>query len=174
MKVFLWGYMGSGKSTIGKIVASNLSIPFYDLDEQFEKQYKIEIQNFFKVYSEDAFRKLEHSILHEFATQNEYVISTGGGTPCYYDNAEFMIDCGETVYLKFEAEVLYHRLKQSRKKRPLFVNANQVESIENIKKHIESREKYYLQAQHTIISCDENAIEIANLICKKLKPEISL
>lgn len=169
MKIFLWGYMGSGKSTIGKVVASRLDIPFYDLDIEFEKRYKIEIYKFFEAYGEEAFRKLEQGLLHKIVASNKFVISTGGGTPCFYDNALFMNSIGVTFYLKYESEVLYNRLKQSQKKRPLFTNTDEAVAISSIERQIEKRETFYLKSNFIIEPKDQTAQQIAEIICSKIQ-----
>lgn len=169
MKIFLWGYMGSGKSTIGKVVASQLDVPFYDLDIEFEKRYKIEIYKFFEAYGEEAFRKLEQGLLHEIAINNEFVISTGGGTPCFFDNALFMNSIGATFYLKYESDVLYNRLKQSPKKRPLFSDTEEAVAISSINQQIEKREYFYLKSKFIIEPKGQTAQQIAKIICSKIQ-----
>lgn len=168
MKVFLWGYMGSGKSTIGKIVAQKLDVPFFDLDKVFESQYKIEIKSFFSTYGEEAFREIEKMLLRKYAENKEFVISTGGGTACFFDNSSFMNSCGETIYLDYSAEILFERLKLSHKKRPLFSYSNDLESITKLKSHLDGRKIYYESAKFKISPNHENAEQIAQQLCDLL------
>lgn len=150
--------MGSGKSTIGKIVAKKLNLSFYDLDQVFECRYKIEIKEFFNKYGEAAFRKIEHEILKEFAIKTNCIISTGGGTPCFYNNAEFMNQQGKSIFISLSAETLFSRLKNSSKKRPLLTFSNKTETIQGITYLLSEREKHYKKATFSI-TVDNQSIE---------------
>jgi shikimate kinase len=153
--------MGSGKSMIGKKLAASLHFPFLDIDQEFESQFKISIDSFFKKYGENVFRHLESKILKQTAGINEAVISTGGGTPCFYENMKFINLQGISVYLKVSPESIQKRIKQSAKPRPLLMNLPDDQLLEKITTMLNEREKFYNKAKITIES--EN-IELETLL----------
>lgn len=147
--VFLIGYMGSGKSTTGKKLSKLMGYFFIDLDEEIEKMTGKEIQRIFAEDGEDAFRLLEHSILVSLTSRKNIVISTGGGTPCYYDNMALMNRSGVTVYLKMQPESLAKRLMNAKKQRPLIQGKPEHELPGFIKNHLEKREPFYSSSHLT-------------------------
>lgn len=151
-KIILLGYMGSGKSTIGKILAEATSIPFIDLDIQIEKQLNSTISSIFENKGELFFRKVERELLQEIMQSEESVVlSLGGGTPCYYNNHEFFL--GENVaaiYLKASIETLLERINYSDSNRPLIANKIIEEQREFIAKHLFDRSYFYNQAQYKV------------------------
>jgi shikimate kinase len=147
MLVFLIGYMGSGKSTIGKTLARSMNYPFHDMDQIFEKHAGMNIPDFFKQFGEVAFRKRERELLTTICQWKDAVISTGGGTPCYYDNLEMMNRAGVTVYLNLNVEELYERLNKDEHIRPLLMDAPRGNLKDYISRHLREREKYYLKAK---------------------------
>jgi shikimate kinase len=108
--------MGCGKSTFGPRLAEFLALPFYDLDITFEERYRISIHDFFTKYGEKHFREIEHILLKEITKKEDFVLATGGGTPCFFNNMDFMNTHGISVYMKLTPESLVNRLKQSPKK----------------------------------------------------------
>lgn len=146
MRVFLIGYMGSGKSTAGRKLAAALDLTFYDLDELFEEQYKISITSFFERYDENLFRKLESQLLKSCSRFENAVISTGGGTPCFYDNMAWMNENGLTIYLQMPAGSIVSRLQASKKKRPLLAGKNQHQLHSFVREHLVRRNIFYSQA----------------------------
>jgi len=120
-KIYLIGMPGSGKSTLGKKLALDLGILFVDLDVQIELKEGVSIRELFTAKGEDYFRKLESSMLREYgAMSNSFVMATGGGTPCFYDNMEFMNETGTSVFVDVPVEELVRRMNQSNtSKRPL-------------------------------------------------------
>lgn len=98
--IIIIGYMGAGKTTIGKALAKDLGVMFYDLDWYIESRMRKTVKQIFDEAGEDGFRQIEHNMLHEVAEFENVVLSCGGGTPCFFDNMEYMNQCGETVYLK--------------------------------------------------------------------------
>jgi shikimate kinase len=154
MRIFLIGYMGSGKSRLGRAVAASLGYGFTDLDEAFEERYHISIPDFFEKYGETVFRSLEKKILQEMTDHDEIIISTGGGTPCFFDNLDFIKKNGISIFLRAEVGLLVRRLSSVRKKRPLLQEIRNGELADYITKQLEEREKYYLQADF-ILSGDE-------------------
>ena len=166
MKIFLIGYMGSGKSTIGRELSSQLNLPWIDLDDEFELRYKISITNFFHKYGEIAFRELEHKLLVDFFLVPDLVISTGGGTPCFLGNMELMNNNGITIYLSATPEFLLSRIESSTRKRPLFQLMNNGNISQNIFTHLSSREYYYNQSK---IIIDAQNPETKGIITQILK-----
>ena len=110
-RIFLIGYMGAGKTTLGKAFAREMSLNFIDLDWFIEERFHKTVQQLFLERGEDGFRELERKMLHEVAEFEDVVVSTGGGTPCFFDNMEYMNDCGDTVFLDVEPAVLFRRLR---------------------------------------------------------------
>ncbi|NVO18200.1 MAG: shikimate kinase [Bacteroidetes bacterium] len=147
MRIFIIGYMGSGKSTFGPKLAREMNIPFFDLDDEFEARYRINISGFFLKYGEFHFRDIEHKLLVELAKQEEFILATGGGTPCYLQNMEFMNSCGITVFLKVPLDVLVKRLNESPKKRPLLNSFSQNDFNKHVEDHLRQREFYYESAK---------------------------
>lgn len=147
MNIYLLGYMYSGKTTIGRKLAECLDTRFVDLDQIFEEHYHTSIPLFFNRYSEDAFRKLEQLMLHSTHTLNHVVISTGGGTPCFFDNMEWINAHGISVYLNVGIETIIHRAQRSKKQRPILANKNSQELHDFIQAQLSQRLPYYSQAK---------------------------
>ena len=118
MRVYLVGYMGSGKSRTGKMVATGLNLWFTDMDDVFEERYRISVLDFFEKYDETTFRNIERRLLQETVLQEDSVIATGGGTPCFFDNMDFINRAGISIYLKPDLSMLLERLKIVRKRDP--------------------------------------------------------
>lgn len=138
--------MGAGKTTLARKLAKVLHMDFADLDEMFEAKYKIAIPDFFRKYDEALFRKLESQLLKETAAIDNVVISTGGGTPCFYDNMAWMNRRGLTIYIQMDAHSIVHRLTQARKKRPLVESKVGNELLDFVREHLRHRNIYYSQA----------------------------
>ena len=111
VRIFLTGYMGAGKTTLGKAFARQMNIPFIDLDWYIEERFHKTVGELFSERGEASFRELEKNMLHEVGEFEDVVISTGGGAPCFFDNMEFMNASGTTVYLKVSVEELAKRLE---------------------------------------------------------------
>jgi shikimate kinase len=160
--IFLTGFMGVGKTTTGKRLANSLSIDFIDTDEMIEKKYSCSIVEYFENYGESSFRKEERAILLDIIkSNNQAVISVGGGLPCYNDNMEFMNQNGTTVYLQRPSKELFHRLLQGRHKRPLIARMSDDELLNFIESKLQEREKFYLLAE---IIADRDQQEPSELI----------
>ncbi len=147
MRIILIGFMSSGKTTIGKILANNLNYNFYDIDEIFEERFKISINNFFEKFGENKFRELEHYLLKKTLLEDNCVVSCGGGTPCFYDNIKLINESGMSIYLKLPQYDLLERLKKTKKKRPLIVDLSNEKLKEYIYENLNKREIYYNQAR---------------------------
>lgn len=150
MRIYLIGYMGSGKSSNGKKIANKLGFDFYDLDEIFETKYQLSINDFFDKYGENLFRKLESEILESTLEFDNCVISTGGGTACFNNNINFMNQNGVSIYLELSPKSLYMRLITSKKKRPLILNYHKDELLIEIEKQLKQREPFYKQSHYTV------------------------
>ena len=153
MKIILLGYMGSGKTTIGTQLAKKLYQDFTDLDEYIEKKENKTITEIFKEKGEIYFRKIEHTYLKKFINENDtYVLSLGGGTPCYANNMNIISKETDlhSIYLKASVVTLYDRLKNNSSKRPLLAKLTKESLIEYIAKHLFERNIYYEKAKHRI------------------------
>ncbi len=144
--VYLIGFMGVGKSTAGKKLASKIGHDFIDTDKVFEKKYKLGIDAFFSKYGEDLFRKLEHQILLDTFSNNRCVISTGGGMSCYLDSIDKMNKNGISVYLEMNSKAILNRLLTSKQKRPLVKNMKDDELLLFIRTMLRNRSYYYEKA----------------------------
>lgn len=154
--IFLIGYMGSGKTTLGRALAKELGWEFIDLDQYIEGRYRSKVKDIFAAHGEDGFRDIERRMLHEVAEFEDVVIACGGGTPCYFDNMEHMGARGVTVYLTVPVERLALRLSLpgANAKRPLIAGKSEAELLEFIRTALAQREPYYSRAQ--IIFCSEH------------------
>lgn len=119
-RIIIIGYMGAGKTTLGKALSRETGMPFYDLDWYIESRMHKTVKELFDAHGEEGFRKIEHNLLHEVAEFEHVIISCGGGTPCFFDNIDYMNQQGETVYLKATPDVLHGHLKMGRTVRPCF------------------------------------------------------
>ena len=146
-RIFLIGYMGAGKTTLGKAFSRELGLTFIDLDWYIEERFHKTVQQLFSERGEQGFRELEQKMLHEVAEFEDVVISAGGGTPCFFDNMDYMNACGDTVFLQVEPEVLFHRLKVAKQQRPLLANKSDEELMNFICEALQKRHPFYSQAK---------------------------
>lgn len=149
-RIILLGYMGAGKTTVGHALAKELALPFYDLDWYIETRMHKTVKQIFDERGEEEFRRIEHNMLHEVAEFENVVMSCGGGTPCFYDNIDYMNRQGDTVYLKATPEVLYSHLQMGRNVRPLLLGKTPDEVRAFIAEQLGQREEYYSKARHTL------------------------
>ena len=145
--------MGCGKSAVGKQLADKLNFDFIDSDLFIEKKHQKSIPEIFMTEGEDKFRNLEHNCLEDIIAEmnnKNIIISTGGGTPCFYDNMELMNGSGITIYLQISAEALMNRLRNEKSTRPLIKDLTDEKLKNYIQENLKQREVYYLQARHTV------------------------
>lgn len=150
MHLYLVGFMGVGKTTIGKKLATLLNIPFVDVDALIEEQTEQNISDYFALHGEDAFRKIEAQILRSLKDKNPMVVSTGGGLPCYYNNMEFMHAHGYTVFLQASEKFIYSRLSIAKTNRPLLKGMNKTQLHQFIEQKLLERNPFYLQSHFKV------------------------
>ena len=142
--------MGAGKTTVGKALAAELGVTFYDLDWFITTRYRRSVPEIFAESGEEGFRELERRMLHEVAEFEDIVLSCGGGTPCFFDNMEYMNSLADTVYLKASPEVLAMHLRMGKGKRPL-LEGKSPEDLENyVAEMLVTRESFYSKAKYTL------------------------
>lgn len=161
-RIYLIGFMGSGKSTFGKKLAKELALPFIDLDKEVEIKAKCSITDIFKYLGEDTFRKMESDTLHELSEREEFVMATGGGTPCYFNNIEFINKKGKSIYIELDIQSIYNRLSQAKNIRPTIKDKKEEELMQFIKDKLKEREPIYKQAAVTINGLSVNLREVVS------------
>ena len=171
-RIILIGYMGAGKTTIGKALSKRLGLMFYDLDWYIESRMHKTIAQIFADEGEDGFREIEHNMLHEVAEFENVIVSCGGGTPCFFDNMDYLNAQGETIYLQAAPEVLAKHLKMGKVVRPLIVGKTEEELLAYITESLEKREPYYSRAKHILnvdlLNTVEKIDESVNEVCRTL------
>lgn len=164
-RIILIGYMGAGKTTLGKALSRRLGLSFFDLDWFIENRFCQTVSKLFAERGEEGFRKIEKEMLHEVAEFENVVISAGGGTPCFFDNIHYMNQQAQTVYLKATPEVLFRHLQAGRHKRPLLADKSDEEMMDFITSSLQKREPFYSQARYTFdVSLLENHQQIEESI----------
>lgn len=144
--IFLIGYMGSGKSTLGRTVSQLTGMPFIDLDSYIEGRYHMTVRDIFDKWGEDGFRSRERAMLAEVAAFEDTIIACGGGTPCFFDNIDVMNAAGTTVYLDTGINRLHERLMRGRHKRPLIADMDGDQLRQFIVESLGKREPFYTRA----------------------------
>ncbi len=164
MIIYLIGYMGSGKTTVGKKLARVLAYDFIDLDQQIESEIGQSIAEYFEQNGEEPFRKIEQKELHKTFQLENTVVSLGGGTPCFFDNLEQINQHGKSVYLKLSATSLALRLQQSKTPRPLIKDLTDGELFEFVQQQLGEREQFYNRTHFLIKGENLKVQELAELI----------
>ncbi|MBQ6201047.1 MAG: shikimate kinase [Prevotella sp.] len=173
-RIILIGYMGAGKTTIGKALSKELGIVFYDLDWYIESRMRKTVSEIFAERGEEGFRQIEYNMLHEVAEFEDVIISCGGGTPCFFDNMDYLNQQGQVVYLKAEPEVLYKHLQMAKVERPLLKGKSKEELLKFIKEQLEKREPFYTKARYTLdVSLMDNYDKI-KISVEKIKELLGL
>ena len=150
IRIILIGYMGAGKTTVGRQLALALGCSFYDLGWYIERRCHRTVAQLFAERGEEGFRELEHNRLHEVAEFENIVLSCGGGTPCFYDNMQYLNAQGETIYLKVEPATLAQHLEMGKVERPLIKGKTKEDLVRHIQESLQQREHFYLQAKHVV------------------------
>jgi len=165
MRIFIIGYMGAGKSTVGRRLANRLNIPFVDLDDAFEAKFRYSIPRFFDHFGEERFREFENQCLREIISEHDTaVISTGGGTACSVENMSLMNTEGITIYLKMASKSLALRLNKARRLRPIIRDIQNDDMLEFIEEQMTKREPFYEQAKLVIKGESLDLDELAGLL----------
>lgn len=149
-RIILVGYMGSGKTTVGKALSKETGMMFYDLDWYIESRMRKSVSQIFAEKGEEGFRKIEYNMLHEVAEFEDVIISCGGGTPCFFDNMDYLNQQGDVVYLKATPETLYKHLLMAKVERPLLKGKSSEELIAYITEHLNERAPFYEKARYTL------------------------
>ena len=148
IRIFLTGYMGAGKTTLGKAFARELNVPFIDLDWYIEERFHKSIRELFVERGEASFRELERNMLHEVSEFEDVIISTGGGTPCFFDNMDYMNGRWQTVFLDVHPDILFNRLRVATHQRPILQGKTDGELRAFIADALEKRAPFYVQARY--------------------------
>ncbi len=146
-RIILIGYMGAGKTTLGKLLAKRLGLEFIDLDWYIESRFRTTISQLFASRGEEGFRAIERNMLHEVAEFEDVLIASGGGAPCFFDNMDYMNTQAVTVYLKADPQTLRAHLRMSKQQRPLITQKNDEELDAFIRESLDRRESFYSQAK---------------------------
>lgn len=146
--IFLIGYMGSGKSTLGRLVSKATGLPFIDLDAYIENRFHKTVKDIFAERGEDGFRLVERAMLHEVADMEDVIVACGGGTPCFFDNMDYINTHGVSVWLEAPLPILHSRLMRGRHKRPLIENLDTDQLTEFIQNALAKRREHYSKSQH--------------------------
>ncbi|WP_394760029.1 shikimate kinase [Flavobacterium sp.] len=169
-KIVLVGYMASGKTEIGKLLSKKLDLPFFDIDHLIENEVSKSINEIFEIKGEIFFRKKEHEVFEKTINSNKsFVLSLGGGTPCYANNHKFLNkDDVISIYLKGSVATLIDRIKINKTKRPLLKDLEDDELTEYVAKHLFDRSFYYNQCKHTISIDNKSPFDVVEEIQKIL------
>lgn len=163
--VFLIGFMGVGKTSLGKKLASRLGVPFLDTDQLIEQKVGSTIAEYFSKNGEEAFRKLEKELLNNYDFEDA-IVATGGGLPCHNDNIKAMNDVGITLFLDRPAKELQQRLVNAKKQRPLIKELKDDELLEFIESKLQERRPFYEKAKVILDRNNQSVDEIINRISK--------
>ena len=166
-RIILIGYMGAGKTTVGRALAKELGLDFYDLDWYIENRRRKKIPQIFNEEGEEGFRRIEYNMLHEVAEFENVVLSCGGGTPCFFDNIDYMNQQAKVVYLRCSPEVLHAHLLMGKTERPLLKGKSSEELVSFIKEQLNVREPFYNKARYQLdVSLMDNYDKIKITVAK--------
>ena len=164
--------MGAGKTTVGYALSKLTGWTFYDLDWYIESRMHKSVKELFDENGETGFRKIEHNMLHEVAEFENVVVSCGGGTPCFFDNIDYMNQAAEVIYLKASPETILSHLKISKGKRPLLEGMSPEELQTFVTDQIQTREDFYLRARHVVDVDVLDSAEKINRLVELIETEI--
>ena len=172
MKIFLIGFMGSGKTHWGQRLAARLELPFYDLDSLIIDKEKRSVADIFAGKGEEYFRYTEKEILEEITAQQEsFILSCGGGTPCFFNNIEFMKKSGKVIWLNTAVDVLRQRLQRERLSRPLIAEVTEEDLQRYIIRKLSERRMYYQQADVTVSEDTTHLDELIRILLQNEQPD---
>lgn len=169
--IFLTGMPGSGKTTLGRVMAKMLERDFIDLDQYIQGRFCCSVSDLFARRGEDGFRKIEYNMLHEVGEMEDVLVACGGGTPCFFDNMDYMLGCGTVFHLQADKARLQQRLCRRRAHRPAVAGKSDEQIAEYIDALLQVREPIYMRAHFTIESSeleDRDAINRTALHCISL------
>lgn len=166
--IYIIGFMGSGKTTAGKALANRSGWAFIDLDKKIEHHVGKTVPDIFFEHGEDYFRKIESEVLMNLGATETTIVATGGGTPCYNENMEFMLESGLTVYLQMTPENLLKRLADSQAQRPLIKDLKNEDLQAFIEQKLAEREHYYERSLIIIDGTDPDINMLYSQISKRL------
>ena len=163
-KIFLIGFMGSGKTYWGKKWAQQYHVDFYDLDELIEMDQKKTIAKIFEKEGEQRFRQIETAALKTLSAKDNCIVACGGGAACFNDNIQWMNENGFTVYLQAKPQFIYDKIFEEKNKRPLISKLNQGELFFFIEQKLKERELFYNQAKLIlpVEELNENSLSTLN------------
>lgn len=164
MRIYLTGYMGCGKSTLGRRLARHGGLQFIDMDHYIEERNCKTIPQIFAEEGEAEFRKKERRALEELSEFTDVVIATGGGAPCFFDNMDLMNRTGKTVFMNIEPKILASRLLKSKTERPLIAGKSKEELIKFIAETLGKRNPFYMKARYQISKPDVDLDEVMDMI----------
>lgn len=167
--IILIGYMCVGKTTVGRALAKGRGCTFYDLDWYIEERFHTKVGQIFAESGEEKFRDLERRMLHEVAEFENIVLACGGGTPCFYDNMDYMNSVGETFYLKATPDTILQHLALSRGERPLLKGKSPDELRDYVTSQLAGREPFYARARHTVDVNVLDSFDKVNLVVEDIE-----
>lgn len=164
MRIYIIGYMGCGKSTLGRKLASYAGLQFVDMDHYIESRHCKSVPQIFAEEGEEVFRQKERKALEELSEFTNVIIATGGGAPCFFDNMELMNRTGKTIYLNINPRILAERLLESKNERPLIKGKSKKELIQYIATTLKHRDKFYSKAHYQITVPDVELEKVLKMI----------
>ena len=167
MRIFLIGYMGCGKSTLGRQLSKHTGLQFVDMDDYIEKRNFKTVPQIFADEGESEFRKKERKALEELTEFTDVIIATGGGAPCFFDNVDLMNKSGKTIYLNIAPKILADRLLKSNTERPLIKGKSREELVDFIDETLRRRNEFYKQADYQITQPDIDLDKLMKMIAIK-------
>ncbi|MEE4287608.1 MAG: shikimate kinase [Mariniphaga sp.] len=166
MRIYLIGYMGCGKSTLGRRLAKHAGLQFIDMDHYIEERNCKTVPQIFAEEGEAEFRKKERKALEELSAFSDVVIATGGGAPCFFDNVDVMNRTGKTIYLNIDPKILADRLLKSKTERPLIKGKSKDELVTFIDETLKKRNAFYTQAHYQITQPEVDLDDVIKMIQK--------
>ena len=173
MKIFLIGFMGSGKTHWGRRLGAKLNLPFYDLDTVIVEQEHKTVADIFAEKGEEYFRYQEKEMLEKISAEQEsFILSCGGGTPCFFNNIEFMKKNGKVIWLNTSVDILTQRLHKERLTRPLISDVVSDDELRRyIVRKLSERRMYYQQADVTVGEENTNLDELIHILLQNQQPD---